>query len=170
MNTLKKLIILTLISTIKLNAQATIQDNFKAKVKNEAKSLVIESPNANKPVSVNATAILNSGKTQLAVVIKVKILEGWHIYAMVPETEPYVQSEILFEAPDTVIPLNNWEVPDAYPYENMIFVYKDELVFTRYFSLSSNHNPQHLKAGLFYQTCNERQCLPPNENIINLNL
>ncbi|HEU0125093.1 protein-disulfide reductase DsbD domain-containing protein [Flavobacterium sp.] len=135
---------------------------FIKKVEKTAGVFKIKDPVVSDPVSVDAQLIWNKSKTQLAVIVKAKVFEGWRIYAYVPPTQPYIQYQMVLELPKGVTALEDWLKPKPYPYEDNIFIYKGELTFIRYFSVKDLEANAKIKAGLFYQTCDIKQCLPPN--------
>ncbi|MBK0368696.1 protein-disulfide reductase DsbD domain-containing protein [Flavobacterium agrisoli] len=140
------------------------------KVEKAILSLKVKDPSVSDPVSVDSQLIWNSSKTQFAVVVKSKVLAGWHIYAYVPKTQPYLQYKLVLETPKGVTPLTDWTKPNSYPYADNIFVYKGQQVFTRYFSVKDLASGSKITTGLFYQTCDIRQCLPPKTKAKELKL
>ncbi|MBD0825475.1 protein-disulfide reductase DsbD domain-containing protein [Aestuariibaculum marinum] len=150
-------------------SQTVISEGFKLEVENAAKKLSLENPEFSDPVMVNASTVWNKSRDKVAVVVKASILSGWHIYAYVPQTQPYIQYDMVLEAPEGWEALGEWEAPKPYPYEQGIMIYKGIITFTKYFEVK-NHSNKNLTAGLFYQTCNINQCLRPNQKVINLNI
>ncbi|RKR05099.1 disulfide bond corrector protein DsbC [Flavobacterium sp. 90] len=162
--------ILFMILGVKSYAQKQPDTGFTKKVEKAASALKVKSPVISDPVSLNAQVVWNDNKSQVAVVIKVKVLPGWHIYAYVPKNQPYIQSKMVLELPKGVTPLSEWTKPNSYPYEDNIFVYEGQMLFTRYFSVKDLGTGAKISAGLFYQTCDIRQCLPPNTKVKELKL
>lgn len=113
------------------------------------------------PVSINATLIWSSDKTQLAVVMKVSIQDQWHIYAYVPKTQPYITSELQLELPKGITKIGNWEKPYSEPYDDGVFVYHGDLVFVQYCSVGNFSNDAIITSGMYYQTCDLHKCFPP---------
>ncbi|MGV3528080.1 MAG: hypothetical protein ACO1OO_04225 [Flavisolibacter sp.] len=150
------------------------QDKIKGELRQKAEEtgavLSVPTPDYRSPVSLNATTVWSRDKKQLAVILKAAMLEGWHIYAHVPDDQPYIQSELRLRVPDSLTPLEKWELPVPYPYADGIFVYKGSSVFIRYFSVKDPLQAQFLEVGLYYQTCNLSECLPPEEEILQVPL
>lgn len=162
--------ILFLTLALKSYGQKPVDPVFTKKVEKAALTLKVKEPVVSDPVSVDAQLVWNSNKSQVAVVIKSKILAGWHIYAYVPKNQPYVQYKMILDLPAGVTPLAEWIKPNSYPYDDNIFVYKGQIIFTRYFSVKKIDAGAKITAGLFYQTCDIRQCLPPNTKVKELKL
>lgn len=166
----KYVLILFLILAVKSFGQKQPDAVFTKKVEKAALALKVKDPIVSDPVSVDTQIIWNSNKTQAAVVVKAKILAGWHIYAYVPKTQPYIQYKMVLDLPKGVTALAEWTKPNSFPYEDNIFVYKGQIVFTRYFSVKDLGAGAKITAGLSYQTCDIRQCLPPNTKVKELKL
>lgn len=161
---------LFLLIMAKTYGQKPLDPSFVKKVEKTAATFKVTDPIASDPVSVDAKLVLNSKKTQFALIVKAKLLDGWHIYAYVPSTQPYIQYKMELELPENITPLGDWIKPSSYPYEDNIFVYKEEIFFIRYFSVENLKKDTVVKTGLFYQTCDIKQCLPPNSKTKELNL
>ncbi len=166
----RQILILFLLAGFQVYSQKHISEKFSKTVDKAVKALNVKSPPVSDPVSVNTTLVYNDDKSQLAVIVKAKILQGWHIYAYVPKTEPYIQYKMILDAPKTLTALTEWSKPGSYPYEDNVFVYKGEVVFTRYYSVKGVTPGSKISAGLAYQTCDIRQCLPPNTKVKELKL
>lgn len=150
-------------------AQTDISHEFKEKVTNISKNLTIVNPQHSDPVSVASTLVWNETKDQLAIVVKASILNGWHIYALVPENQPYIKCDLVLNVPKGLEAITDWEMPSPFPYESEIYVYKGELVFTKFFKVTENIVGD-FEAGLFYQTCDINQCLPPQTKVFKLKM
>nr|WP_315242271.1 protein-disulfide reductase DsbD domain-containing protein [uncultured Flavobacterium sp.] len=162
--------ILFLALAVKTFAQKQPDAVFIKKVEKAAVGLKVKDPAVSDPVSVDAQVVWNSSKTQAAVIVKAKILPGWHIYAYVPKSQPYIQYKMMLDLPKGLTPLVEWTKPNSFPYEDNIFVYRGQIVFTRYFSAKDLTSGAKITAGLSYQTCDIRQCLPPNTKVKELKL
>ncbi len=69
----------------------------------------------------------------LAVIVKSEILRGRHIYAYVPENQPYFQLDPILETPATLQPAGGWSQtpPTASVYGPGVLIYNDTAVFIR---------------------------------------
>ncbi|WP_163410256.1 protein-disulfide reductase DsbD domain-containing protein [Flavobacterium ajazii] len=170
MNILKKYLFITLLGFAAKTYSQNPDTAFLKKVQKAAASLSVEKPQNSDPVSVNSQLIWNKDKSRLAVIIKANILSGWHIYAYVPADQPYIKTDIVLELPEGITPLEEWTKPSAYPYEDNIFIYEGEIVFTRIFTVNNPEKDAVITVGLFYQTCDLRQCLPPRNKTKELKL
>lgn len=142
--------------------QEKLKEAFIQKVDKAVAALELQAPLSSDPVSLACKAVWNDDKTQIAVVVKVKVLAGWHIYSYVPETQPYIQSSLILELPEGITAITEWTKPASYPFEDSIFVYEGEVSFIRYFTVKKIVPDAKIKAGMHYQTCDLRQCLPPD--------
>jgi hypothetical protein len=151
-------------------SQEKENDDLKRKAREAAAGFTIPAPDMLSPVSVNAKAVWSDDKKQLAVIMKVEVLDNWHIYAHVPPDQPYIVSELRLSAPDGIMPVEEWETPIPYSYADGILVYKGSLIFIRYFSVKKVLTNMTVGVGLYYQTCNINECLPPELEMIKLAL
>lgn len=166
----KYVLILLLALAVKSYGQKQPEAAFAKKVEKAALAFKLKDPIVSDPVSVDARLVWNESKNQLAVVVKAKLFPGWHIYAYVPSTQPYIQYKMVLDLPKGVTPLSEWNKPNSYPHEDNIFVYKGQIIFTRYFSVKDLGSGAKITAGLYYQTCDIRQCLPPNTKVKELKI
>ncbi|HEX9828475.1 MAG TPA: protein-disulfide reductase DsbD domain-containing protein [Flavobacteriaceae bacterium] len=150
--------------------QQDVDVKFKELVSAAAKDIAVAEPDFRNPVSVKSHLQWNSDKTLLAVMIKAKIMFGWHIYALVPKTQPYIQSKLILELPNGLTPMGDWELPAAFPYEQGNYTYQGEVVFIRYVKKQQPEITENIIAGLYYQTCDIKQCLPPRKETTELQL
>lgn len=163
------ILVCSLISTLTFS-QNQMDDGFKQLVNEASNKLGVSQPNMSDPVTVNAVVVWNKAKDKIAVVVKASILYGWHIYAFVPKTAPYLKSKLVLEIPDNVIPISDWQKPATFLMENNVYIYQGDIVFTRYFSVNKNSKGAKINTGLFYQTCDLKQCLPPQSKTLTLSL
>ena len=147
-----------------------VKDDLRKKAREAAKGLTVLVPHSHSPVSVNAKSVWSEDKKQLAVILKVEVLDEWHIYAYVPPDQPYIQSELRLLPPEQLVALDKWETPIPYPYADGIFIYKGSLVFIRYFSVTKPVENLTVEVGLYFQTCNFSECLPPELEMIKISL
>lgn len=147
-----------------------IQKDLVIKANETAKKMITDRPLVSDPVMFNAQLVWRDDKKQVAVVMKVDVHYDWHIYAIVPPTQPYITSKLILDLPTGVSPIGKWEKPSVYPSSDDIYVYKGELVFIHYLSVDETIRDGKLNCGIYYQTCDERQCLPPQSKTLKLSL
>lgn len=149
-----------------LNAAA--QTGFDARIAEAAKALTCAVPEGRTPVTLNAGLLQE--KDSIAIIVKVLIAPGWHIYEYVPQDLPYIPNEYILELPPTVRPVGSWIKPRPSTYANDpgVLVYETEAVFVHKAMRSAANINGVIRTGLYYQTCDLRQCLPPEEKIIDL--
>lgn len=166
---MKCLIIFLLFLLVVLRIHA--QSGFDARIAEAAKTLTCPAPNDRNPVSLNAQLLQE--KDSIAIIVKVVIAPGWHIYQYVPSSLPYIVIGHILELPETVRASGSWIEPRPTSYANDpgVLVYENEAVFIQKAVKSAAAkagNP--IRTGLFYQTCDLRQCLPPDEKMVDLKL
>lgn len=159
-----------LISIQNAFAQEKVKEEFRKLVREAANELFVSKPDELSPVSVNAKAVWSLDKKQLAVIIKTEVLDDWHMYAYVPADQPYIVSELRLTETKELIPVTEWEKPSSYPYDEGVLIYKGSLLFIRYFNVTKDFVNKTLEAGLYYQTCDMKQCLPPELTMIKMTL
>ncbi len=140
------------------------------KVETVSNELHIDDPNPMNPLALNATIVWSDDRTQLAIVMKAILLEQWHIYAYVPDTQPYIESEVRLELPDGIVPIKDWEEPNSIPYDDGIYIYEDECIFVQYCSVNSFKKGDKIISELYYQTCDIHKCFPPETKTISMTL
>ncbi|MCK0131244.1 hypothetical protein MWU59_06960 [Flavobacteriaceae bacterium F08102] len=155
--------ILLLFIGISINgiAQDEIHDDLLKKVALDSIQWDLTAPKLSDPVSVETTVVYSDDKSQIAVITKADILKDWHIYAIVPPSQPYIESDLQIELPDGLRAISTDETPAPYPYVDDIYVYKNRIRFVKYYALTPMAKGKNLKVGLYYQTCDINQCLPP---------
>lgn len=151
-------------------SQNRIDAGFKQVVSEASDKLWVSQPDMSDPVTVNAELVWSNNREQLAVVMKVRVLENWHIYAYVPGSQPYITTELKLSVPDGVTPVDKWEKPGAYPSADGVYIYEGSLVFVHYFSVDKPVKEKQIETGLYYQTCDLKQCLPPQIKMRKLTL
>lgn len=152
-----------------LKAQ-TVGKSFDEKIARAADSLVCPKADEEKPVTLNAKLVADIKGDSVAVIVKANIAEGWHVYAFVPENQPYIVTECLLEPDANAKPTGTWikSVPKASTTDKGVFIYEDGAVFIRKLKKTSKTVKGKIGTGLYYQTCNLQQCLPPVEAKIEL--
>lgn len=152
-----------------LKAQ-TAGKSFDEQISSAANSLVCPIADEQKPVTLNAKLVYDIKSDSVAVIVKANIAEGWHVYAFVPENQPYIVTECLLEPDANAKPAGTWikSVPKASTTDKGVFIYEDTAIFIRKLKKTSKTVKGKIITGLYYQTCNLRQCLPPAEEKIEL--
>ena len=158
---------LLILSQIARSQASEISETFKQKVAESASKLKAFECYDLDPLSLNATIVWSEDKTQLAVIMKVNLLHGWHIYSYVPKTQPYITSEFQLNLPDGISKIENWIKPLDEPYDDGVYIYHGELIFVHYCQVN-NISDGDITCGIYYQTCDLNKCYPPEEKKINL--
>lgn len=138
----------------------TVQPKLKEEALQKVKLLQTDKTNDLNPVTFNAEIVWSEDKSQLAIILKTSINPGWHIYALVPDTEPYVATEAQFTVPEGFLKYNEIEVSRSKPYENGVYIYEDQAYFIQYCKVEKPDKGI-VNAGLYYQVCDARKCFPP---------
>jgi len=118
-----------------------------------------ETDNLN-PVNAAVTLVrLDNG--EIAVVARVKIEKGFHIYAKVSEREPYIETVADFIAPNGYSAYGERNKPASVKYgENGTFIYEGDFIFYQKFL---GKGPGQFKFNFAYQCCDDQICMPPVE-------
>jgi len=148
----------------------TIMPDLLNKVEQASNQAGDNQPHEMDPLALNASIIWSEDKSQLAIVMKVNLLKGWHIYAYVPETQPYIASELKLTLPDGITAISKWKKPYNSPYEKGIFIYEGNFVFVQYCSVANYKKGDVISSGLYYQTCDIHKCFPPETKTEQLQL
>ena len=141
--------------------KSTVLPGFKQNVEAFANKLEAFECNELDPLSLNASIVWSKDKSQLAIVMKANLLYGWHIYAYVPKTQPYITSELELELPKGITPIGDWIKPLDEAYDGGVYIYHGQLIFIQYCTVNSYNNGDTITSGLYYQTCDLNKCYPP---------
>lgn len=109
------------------------------------------------PVAMSAKLINFEGGDQ-AVIIRMNIKDGFHIYSSVAEGESYITTTFDLSLPEGVT-LGEMMYPMDSPYTEGVNIYEGELVFVQY--LVGRAKEGTVKLRYEYQCCDEQSCLPP---------
>ena len=152
-----------------LTAQTT-ENSFDKRIARAADSLVCAEPDEEKPVTLNAKLLADYGGDSIAVIFKVRMAPGWHIYAYVPENMPYILAECLLKPDANAKQVGSWikSVPQASTTDKGVLIYENVAVFIHKLKKTSKLAKGKISTGLYHQTCNLQQCLPPVEAKIEL--
>lgn len=142
---------------------ASAQSKFDTKIAEAAKQMACPPPGEQDPVSLNVKSIVDGDS--IGIVVKVALAPGWHIYAYVPPTLPYIAIDQILQLPEKVKAVGEWQKsePEGSADDPGVLMYENEAVFIRKAVKLSPNEAGVIRAGLYYQTCNSRQCLPPRE-------
>ena len=152
-----------------LTAQAQY-DQFITETRHVAKSILVAAPAEKDPVSIGGVLRNDSGSDMLAVILRVDILEGWHIYSVVPPTHHYINTDFILELPGEVQPVGEWIRSESVESdEEGVFIYEKEAVFIHFLRKTGNLKPEKsIRAGIDYQCCNYSVCKPPATKTVDL--
>lgn len=151
-----------------LSAQ-TKEESFDQQIARLADSLKCSIPDEENPVMLNAQLVSSNKGDSIAVIVKVSMASGWHLYAYVPPNLPYITTELLLESNADLNVAGEWKKssPIASTTDIGVLIYEDVAIFTRKLAKGSK-TPGKITTGLYYQTCNLQQCLPPTERKLEL--
>lgn len=143
------------------------QSAFDKKIADAVKLLSCIEPGAEEPVTLNAGIVTE--RDSLAVIIKVLMAPGWHIYKFVPSNLPYITTEPILKLPEGFKAAGKWESSKASTYSNDpgVLIHETEAWFVQKVVRQSDARGV-IQTGLYYQTCDLNQCLPPVEKILDL--
>lgn len=132
----------------------------------EAADLKLDEPTHAEPVSVGAVLVNGAKDGEKTVMIKTKIMDGYHIYAYVPKGEAYIKTEQGIQLPTGVELIGEWKKssPAPYPGKNGILIYKGENSFKQAIRVSKDvADGTIVKCWLYYQSCDANICFPPKK-------
>jgi len=141
-------------------------------------TLTVDMPNEMVPMTIAAMVgqpSVTPGDT-VAVVVGVRLLPGWHTYAVVPPTEPYVQTKWTLEPGPGLIASGEWLVPPPVPdaHNPALKLYEstaDPLVFRHALRVADTASGElKVKVSVLFQVCDAFRCLPPAEQFFDLKL
>lgn len=162
---MRRIFLLTLCLVGWANAMAQLD----VKIAKVVKDLNCSLPSEQNPVTLNAAVVTD--KDSLAIVVKVSLAPGWHIYEYVPDNMPYIAIERILQLPADIKAVGSWikTEPNTSANDPGVLIYDHEAVFIqKAVKASGAKSGGTLKAGLYYQTCNLRQCLQPREKTFEL--
>ncbi len=133
------------------------------KISEAARLLLCDMPDEQHPVALNAKLVFE--KDSVAVIVKVTLAPGWHIYQFVPSTLPYIPVGHVLQWPDGITAVGKWikTGPVASVDDPGVLIYEKKAVFVHKGLMKAGQTKGITRAGLYYQTCNLNQCLPPVE-------
>lgn len=128
-----------------------------------------EEPTERDPVTLRG--FLVSEGDSLAVVVKVRMAPEWHIYQYVPSNSPYVQLDNILTLPKGLVKVGKWQFskPMRYVADPNVLIHEENAWFVHKIAGHAEKGSS-IGTGLYYQTCDHRQCLPPIEVKINLKI
>lgn len=148
---------------------AAAQTSFDSKISEAIVKLRCAEPDQQQPVTLNAITVTE--KDSVAVIVKSTLAHGWHIYDYVPSTLPYIPMEHILKLPEGLRGVGEWKKTESSPSvtDPGVLIYEKEAVFVhKMVRLPGVKNIGTIKAGLYYQTCDLNQCLPPVEKVFEL--
>ena len=146
------------------------RSSFDKQLASGIKELSCPLPDEQEPISINAVLIKEKTTGKMAIVIKALIAPGWHLYCFVPSNMPYIPTECILKLPAGVTAVSGWEQtrPMASGTGPGVLVWEQEVVFVRRLKSDRSDQKGIIQAGLSYQTCDLRQCLPPAEKLFDM--
>lgn len=118
------------------------------------------------PVAAKAELVRNPDGTR-DIVITLNIHPGFHLYANVDESDPFIPTEIKLTLPDGVKADGPMSYPAVDPSKNATTYYKGLCRFIQRISGDSDSNAV---CELTYQCCDNSVCMRPVNTTLNINL
>ena len=115
------------------------------------------------PVVVSADIEhLSGGRRQI--VVKIKIHPGYHIYARVAKSDPFIATEVKIDLPEGIEPVGELQRPAGRVYNQAgTMVYEKEAVFRQEITGEAEAD---LVCHVCYQCCDDTICMTPTEKKI----
>ena len=107
--------------------------------------------------------VATSSGPRVRLVIKSKIQKGWHLYAYVPKSAPYIQTRVATSELSNLKAVGKWQQAVGHPSRDdpSVLIWEDEVVMWRDFEFSKENQDVRLKLDVRYQACDASRCLPP---------
>ena len=118
-------------------------------------------PDDHNPVVV-ATGIVDKGGGRKDLVVKLRILSGYHIYSHVAPSDAFLPTSLRFDLPPGYRTVGSLKAPPFRPYNEAgsTGLYTGEVMFTQEIA---GTGPGEAKITLSYQCCDVHICFPPVE-------
>lgn len=162
---MKALLFILLFPVFSTKAQAP----FEAKIREAVQQLKCIEPTDADPVTLNAQLVTE--RDSVAIIVKIQIAPGWHIYDYVPATLPYIAMDPVLQLPGNVRAVGSWQKTksSASVMDPGVLMYEQEAVLIqKAVKLPAAKAGGSIHTGLYYQTCNLNQCLQPVEKTFDL--
>ncbi|MCP3917228.1 MAG: hypothetical protein GY711_16895 [bacterium] len=127
-------------------------------------------PTAAEPLVASASAH-DLGNGRFEVRVRFAVLDGWHTYRDVPANAPYIPLTLELQLPGGVKAQGEWTKPSARndPHTEGVTVLDGDFTFTRVFAADAKPSKP-IECTLRYQVCDERMCLPPAQETLEVEL
>jgi hypothetical protein len=97
----------------------------------------------------------------ITLVVRLKIADGWHVYAQVPQDVQYKPIKIDAQLPDGVRWNEDWQTPLATNGDVPgLTEYRGDVVFTRQFYSTATIAKAKINGTVQFQVCDVQQCMP----------
>jgi len=140
-------------------------------------NLSVDEPNGREPVKFKCALVpiesedSTKDEKRFRVIVKFRILDGWHLYAKVPEGEPYIQTTMALEPVDGLKEMGEWyySVPKPSMTNRKLMIWKNECVCSVDVSVTDESLlKKKLNLEIRHQACNETSCQRPMTKTIEL--
>ncbi len=129
------------------------------------KPAISQEPDRMNPVVVSAMVADRPGGKDL--VIRIKMLAGWHIYGYVSEQDPYIPTTFDIELPEGWQKDGDMQLPRFRTEPTGTTLYEGDVVLRQPLK-GSGHGT--LRLTVNYQTCDDHACLPPRDVVFTLEI
>lgn len=152
-----------------INGESSLPGNdyfsYRKRMEEEQTETAEEQTSDANPVAVTASVRVADGKREL--VVRFKIHPGYHIYADVAPSDPYIPTEIKLELPEGVS-AGSWKASQPGKFgETGTTIYESSSEYTC--PLEGNGRGK-LKCTVSYQCCDTHVCMPPVNKELEENL
>lgn len=117
------------------------------------------------PVVVSSATVMNQDVNEL--IIRIKIHPGYHIYSVVSDKDPYIQTSYTFKTDGGVKLVGELQKPNGRMFDREgSVVYENEVVLRQNFT----GNRGTITCDINYQACDDHACLMPKTKTIKVEL
>ena len=151
-----------------VNSRGAVGNDYHAReVKASSDNIRTEDTDEMNPVSV-AAGIENGANGLKKVVVKMKIHPGYHIYANVAKSDPFIATKVSVELPAGYKPAGDLQKPSFKAYnDNGTTIYEDEITFIQEIEGTGAAS---VSCTVNYQCCDAHICMPPATKVFTLSV
>ncbi len=127
----------------------------------------IKVPQASDADPVQFKAVLRRVETpegqRIRLIVKSKIQQGWHLYANVPQTSPYIQTEFEAFEISNLKAAGQWKKSAGQPSidDPSLLIWENDVVIWRDYSEVEQGEKSKLDLEIRYQACDSNRCFAP---------
>jgi len=140
--------------------EAGVNDYHAKEARKAATAIQTGETSDTNPVSI-ATGVVDKGSGRKEVIVKIKIHPGYHLYANVSRSDPFIKTDVKIDVPDKYKAVGKMKTPPFRSYNKSgTTIYEDEVTFSYEVEGSGAGEAACI---ISYQCCDGHICFPPDE-------